>query len=89
MALVKNIKFLHPLFLGKIGLQEVFGAILDRKESILYYKNINLIRKLHNWHFSEGVSVKNLKFLDSFALGKIDFKKVLSAVLERKQAILH
>ena len=35
------------------------------------------------------VSVKKLKFLDTFVLGKIDFKKVLSAVLERKQAILH
>ena len=34
------------------------------------------------------VLVKNLKFLDFFFLGKIDFKKVLSAVLERKQAIL-
>ena len=34
------------------------------------------------------VSVKNLKFLDTFVLGKIDFKKVLCAVLERKQAIL-
>ena len=48
MALVKNVKFLHPFFLGKTGLQEVFGAVLERKESILDYKNINLIRKLHN-----------------------------------------
>ena len=48
MALVKSVKFLHPFFLGKIGLQEVFGAVLERKESILDYKNINLIRKLHN-----------------------------------------
>ena len=34
------------------------------------------------------VLVKNVKFLDFFFLGKIDFKKVLCAVLERKQAIL-
>ena len=40
MALVKSVKFLHPFFLGKIGLQEVFGAVLDRKEAILDYKNI-------------------------------------------------
>ena len=46
MVLVKNVKFLHPFFLGKIGLQEVFGAVLDRKEAILDYKNIDLIRKL-------------------------------------------
>ena len=42
MVLVKNVKFLHPFFLGKIGLQEVFGAVLDRKEAILDYKNIDL-----------------------------------------------
>ena len=48
MVFVKNVKFLHPFFLGKISLQEVLGAVLERKESILDYKNINLIRKLHN-----------------------------------------
>ena len=92
MVLVKNVKFLHPFFWGKKGLEKVFGIVLDRKEAILDYKNINLIRKLRNWHFSKGVSqmvlFKNLKFLDSFVLGKIDLEKVLCAVLERKQAIL-
>ena len=34
------------------------------------------------------VLFKNLKFLDSFVLGKTDLEKVLCAVLERKQAIL-
>ena len=48
MVLVKNVKFLHPFCLGKIGLEKVFGAVLDRKEAVLDYKNINLIRKLHN-----------------------------------------
>ena len=56
MVLVKNVKFLHPFFLGKIGLEKLFGAILDRKEAILDYNNINLTRKLYNWHFSKGVS---------------------------------
>ena len=46
MVLVKNVKFLYPFFLGKIGLREVFGTVLDRKEAILDYKNIDLIRKL-------------------------------------------
>ena len=48
MVLVKNVKFLHPFFLGKIGLEKLFGAILDRKEAILDYNNINLTRKLYN-----------------------------------------
>ena len=48
MVLVKNVKFLNPFFLGEIGLDKVFGAVLDRKVAILDYKNINLIRKLHD-----------------------------------------
>ena len=48
MVLVKNVKFLNPFLLGKIGLDKVFGAVLDRKVAILDYKNINLIRKLHD-----------------------------------------
>ena len=48
MVLVKNVKFLNPFFLGKIGLDKVFGVVLDRKVAILDYKNINLIRKLHD-----------------------------------------
>ena len=48
MVLDKNVKFLHPFSLGKIGLEKVFGAVLDRKKAILDYKNINLIRKLRN-----------------------------------------
>ena len=38
MVLVKNVKFLHPFFLGKIGVEKVFGAILDRKEAIIDYQ---------------------------------------------------
>ena len=48
MVLVKNVKFLHPFFLGKIGVEKVFGAILDRKEAILDYNNINLTRTIDN-----------------------------------------
>ena len=48
MVLVKNVKFLHSFFLGKKGVEKVFGAVLDRKEAILDYKNINFIRKLRN-----------------------------------------
>ena len=35
MVLVKNVKFLHRFSLGKIGLEKVFSAVLDRKEAIL------------------------------------------------------
>ena len=48
MVLVKNVEFLHPFFLSKIVVEKAFGTVLDIKEAILDYKNINLIRKLHN-----------------------------------------
>ena len=35
MVLVKNVKSLHRSFSSKIGLEKVFGAVLDRKEAIL------------------------------------------------------
>ena len=35
MVLDKSVKFLHLFFLGKIDLEKVFGAVLDRKEAIL------------------------------------------------------
>ena len=54
-GLGENVKFIHLFFLGKISLEKVIGAVLDRKEAILDYKNINLIKKLHNCHFSKGV----------------------------------
>ena len=49
MVLVKNleIKF-HPFFLGIIVLEKEFGAVRDRKEPSLDYKNIDLIRNLHS-----------------------------------------
>ena len=47
-GLGENVKFIHLFFLGKISLEKVIGAALDRKEAILDYKNINLIKKLHN-----------------------------------------
>ena len=42
MVLVKNLKFLPPFFSGQRGLEKVFGAVLDRKQATLYYKNNNL-----------------------------------------------
>ena len=33
-GLGENVKFIHPFFLGKISLEKVIGAVLDRKEAI-------------------------------------------------------
>ena len=49
-GLVKNLKFIHPFFLGQIGLEKVFGAVLDGKQAILAFKNNNL-RKSKISHF--------------------------------------
>ena len=38
MILVKNSNFLHGLFLLKIGLEMMFGDVLQRKEALLEYK---------------------------------------------------
>ena len=41
MVLVKNVKFLLGLYLGKTGLEIVFGDVLDRKQAFLDYKNVD------------------------------------------------
>ena len=55
MALIKNLKCFDSFYLGKMRKEKVFGAVLDRNQAILDYKNITL-RKLHNSHFPNGVS---------------------------------
>ena len=40
--LVKNWQFLHLFILGKIGQENVFYDILERKNAFLDYKNIKL-----------------------------------------------
>ena len=90
MVLVKNVKFLHPFFLGKIGLEKLFGAILDRKEAILDYNNINLTRSCTIDIFPRGLaSGFGQKFEISwlFLFRQNRLKKSVCAVLERKQAI--
>ena len=53
MVSVENSKLQHPLFLGKIGREKVFGDVLDRKLVFLDHKNI-AIRKSHNLHLFKG-----------------------------------
>ena len=55
MIFVKNSKFFHVFILGKIGQENVFHDILDRKNAFLDYKNIKL-KKSKNWDFSKGIS---------------------------------
>ena len=55
MALVKNFKFMYRWFLGKFGLEKVFGDFLDRKQAVLDHKNTDL-KKPENLHFCKEVS---------------------------------
>ena len=56
MILVKNSNFSHRLFLVKIGLEMMFGDVLDRKEAFLDNKNMYLICP-KNRKFSKGVNL--------------------------------
>ena len=55
MILVKNLNFLHCLFLLKIGPEIMFGDDLDRKEAFLDNKNVYLICP-KNRKFSKGAN---------------------------------
>ena len=55
MALVQKWSFFQLLFLGKIGQENVFYDILQRKNAFLDYKK-NKIEKAKNWHFFKGVN---------------------------------
>ena len=56
MILLKNFKFPYCSFLSKVGLEIVFGGVLDRKQAFLDYKNINF-RLLQNEFFSNGLAI--------------------------------
>ena len=60
MILVKNSKFLLGLYLGKIGLEIVFGDVLDRKQLFPDYTNVDLTWSSH-WIFPKGL-IQNFKF---------------------------
>ena len=65
----KNGHFSNFFFLGKIGQENVFYDILERKNAFLSYKNKKFI-KSKNCHFSKGVNPwfwsKNGHFLNFF-----------------------
>ena len=52
--LVKNLKFFPVFNLVKIGQENVFDDILERKKAFLQYKNTKLKKSKH-WDFSKGL----------------------------------
>ena len=87
----KNGRFSKFVFLGKIGQENVFYDILERKNAFLSDKNKNF-KKAKNWHFSKGVNPwvlsKNGHFSKFVFLGKIGHNNVFYDILERKNAYL-
>ena len=80
----------QTLFLGKIGKENVFYDILQRKNAFLGYKN-NKSEKFKNSHFSKGLThgfgPKMAIFL-SFFLGSIGQENVFYDILEQKNDFL-
>ena len=74
----KNAHFSNFVFLGNIGLKNVFYDILERKNPFLGYKN-KKFKKSKNWHFSKGVSPwifsKNGLFLGTFFFSQFSSAK--------------
>ena len=67
MIFVKNWQFFYLVILGRIGQENVFYDILDRKNAFLDYKNIKL-KKLKNWDFWKGVSPWYLSKIRNFSI---------------------
>ena len=78
-------------FYGKIGQENVFDHILERKNPFLASKN-QKIKKSKNWHFSKGVNArfwfKNGQLFIFCFLGNICQEHVFYDILERKNAFL-
>ena len=89
--MVQNGHFSNFLFLGKIGHENFFYDILERKNAFLGDKN-KKFKELKNCLFSQGVNPwfwsKNDHFFNFFFLGNIGKENVFYDILERKHAIL-
>ena len=79
------------LFLGSIGLENVFYDNLEPKRNYLGYKNTKF-KKSKNWHFSKGVNPwfwsKNGRFSNIFFLGSMGQENVFCDILEPKNTFL-
>ena len=78
MILVKNLNFLHGVFLLKIRLEMMFGDVLERKEAFLH--NINI------FGFFFMILVKNSNFVCYLFLLKIGVEMMFGDVLDTKEA---
>ena len=91
MLLVQKWPFFQLFLSGKLGPENVFYDILERKNAFLGYKNKKL-KKSKNWHCSKGVSPcfwsKNGHFSKFFFLGSLDQENVFNDILERKNTFL-
>ena len=91
MVLVQKRPIFQLLFLGKIGQNNVFYDILERKNAFLGYKN-KTFKKSKNWHISKRVNPwfwsKNDHFSNFLFLRNIGQENVFYDILERKNAFL-
>ena len=55
MVLVQKWPSFQNFFLRRIGQENVFYDILERKNAFLGYQN-KKFKKSENWHFSKGVN---------------------------------
>ena len=91
MVLVQKWPFFRLFVLGKLGQENIFYDILERKNAFLRYKN-NKFKKSKNWHFSKGVNPwfwsKNGHFFDLYGGGNLGQEKVFYNILEQKNPFL-
>ena len=86
MLLVKIWQCLHCFILRKIGQEDEFHPILQRKNASLEHKN-SKSKKSKNWDFSM-VLVKIWQFWHLFIQSKIGQESVFYDILEKKNAFL-
>ena len=83
--------FPHFQFLSNIGQENVFYAILERRNDFLGYK-IKKFKKSKNGHFPKGVNPwfwsKNGHFSNFYFLENIGQENVFYAILERRNNFL-
>ena len=91
MVFVQKWPLFQPVFLGNIGKENVFYDILERKNSVLGYKN-KKFEKSKNWHFSKGVNrwfwSKNGNFFKLFFFCNIGQENVFYDILQRRNSFL-
>ena len=90
MVLVKNLPFFHLFFLGNIGQENVFCDILERKNTVLGYKN-KKFKKSKNSHLFKGVTHgfgQKLAICPPFFFGNIGQENVFYDILEGKNGFL-